>query len=103
MGLLFNLFGSKEKTDYRQLLQEGAIIVDVRSRSEFAGGHVNASINIPLAELPQQVGVLKKKNQVVTACCQSGARSAVAASKLSAAGIIAHNGGSWRSLAQALR
>jgi len=45
LGLLKKLFGPK--VDLIQKLQEGAIIVDVRSSGEFAGGHVKGSKNIP--------------------------------------------------------
>jgi len=34
-----------------QLIQNGAIIVDVRSEIEFAAGNVADSINIPLNEV----------------------------------------------------
>ncbi len=103
MGLLSSLFGSNAKTDFKQLLENGAIVVDVRSRDEFAGGHVNNSINIPLPELSAQIAALKKKNKVIITCCQSGARSSMAKSQLGSAGITAYNGGGWRSLQAALR
>ena len=40
-----NLFGFK-KTDYAELIKRGAVIVDVRSKDEFAGSHIKGSINI---------------------------------------------------------
>ena len=37
-----NLFGL-EKTDYAQLKKDGAIILDVRSKREYEGGHIRGS------------------------------------------------------------
>ena len=46
-----NALGFGPKVDYKELLKKGAQIIDVRSRGEFASGHVNGSINLPLNEL----------------------------------------------------
>ncbi|MFN6084109.1 MAG: rhodanese-like domain-containing protein, partial [Fluviicola sp.] len=43
------LFGGKS-VDFSELIKQGAVIVDVRSKGEFAGGHIKGSINIPLPE-----------------------------------------------------
>jgi rhodanese-related sulfurtransferase len=40
--------GMGPKTDYSELVKQGAIILDVRSKGEFVGGHIKGSINIPL-------------------------------------------------------
>jgi rhodanese-related sulfurtransferase len=37
-----NLFGM-EKTDYAELVKQGAVILDVRSKSEYDGGHIKNS------------------------------------------------------------
>ena len=34
------ILGIGKKVDYAQLLKEGAVIVDVRSKGEFEGGHI---------------------------------------------------------------
>jgi rhodanese-related sulfurtransferase len=75
-----------------------ALVVDVRTPSEFAGGNVPGSINISLQSLGNQLAKLPKDKKIVTVCA-SGMRSAAAASQLKAAGFEAVNGGSWRSLA----
>ena len=41
-----NLFGPG--TDYKALVEAGAIIIDVRSPQEFDGGHIKGSKNIPV-------------------------------------------------------
>lgn len=41
---LKQLFGFGYKVDYAYLVKQGAIILDVRSKGEFAGGHIKGSI-----------------------------------------------------------
>ncbi|MFC4686846.1 MULTISPECIES: rhodanese-like domain-containing protein [Chryseobacterium group] len=93
-----NLFGM-EKTDYAALLKEGAVILDVRSKSEYDGGHIKNSINIPVDQLQKNLSKLKDKNKPVITCCASGMRSASAKSILQNNGYKnVHNGGGWSSL-----
>ena len=93
-----NLFGS-EKTDFAQLIKDGAIILDVRTKGEDAGGHIRGSINIPVNQLNSNLHKLKDKNKPVITCCASGARSASAKSILKSNGFTeVHNGGGWSSL-----
>lgn len=93
-----NLFGM-EKTEYATLLKEGAIILDVRSKSEYDGGHINNSINIPVDQLQKNLSKLKDKNKPIITCCASGMRSASAKSILQNNGYKnVHNGGGWSSL-----
>ena len=68
-----NLFGFK-KTDYANLVKNGALIVDVRSKGEFAGGQIKGSINIPVDQLQNNLGKLKDKNKTIITCCASGMR-----------------------------
>ncbi len=92
----------KPKTDYKLLLQQGAIVIDVRSAAEYAGGHVTGARNISLDQLNSRVKELQKLNKPIITCCQSGARSAMAARILISAGIAAYNGGGWYSLQKQL-
>ena len=90
-----NLFGS-EKTDYAQLIKDGAIILDVRSKGEYARGHIRGSINIPVNELDNNLHKLKDKNRPVITCCASGIRSASAKNILQSHGFTeVHNAGAW--------
>ena len=92
------LFGL-EKTDYAQLVKEGAIILDVRSTGEFAGGHIKGSINISVDQLAKQLHKLKDKSKPVITCCASGMRSAAAKNILKSNGFAeVYNGGGWMSL-----
>jgi hydroxyacylglutathione hydrolase len=69
----------------RRLAQGQAQIVDVRNHDEYARGHIAGSRHIPLGTLPQQLGELPREQPIVVVC-QSGARSAIGASLLRAAG-----------------
>jgi len=96
MGLLTNLFG--KSVDYSALVRGGAIIIDVRSPGEFAGGHIKGSKNIPLQELPKKLNSLPKDKVIIT-CCASGMRSASAKNTLKSNGFKeVHNGGGWMHL-----
>lgn len=98
LDTLKNALGFGPKVDYKELVKNGAQIVDVRTRSEYASGHVQGSVNIPLNELSSQVNKIKKNAPIIT-CCASGMRSASAKSTLSTLGFKeVYNGGGWVSL-----
>lgn len=93
-----NLLGLGPKVDYAQLMKDGAIILDVRSKGEFQGGHIKGSINISVDTLSDNLSKLKKDKPIIT-CCVSGMRSASAKSILKSNGFTeVHNGGGWSSL-----
>lgn len=98
MGILDLFKPGKKKEQMKEMLENGALIVDVRSRGEFQGGHVAGSQNIPLNELSASLSKLKAKNKPVIFCCASGMRSSSAASQAKSAGIDAMNGGGWMSV-----
>jgi phage shock protein E len=97
MGLFSSLFGTASGVDFRTLIDEGAVIVDVRTKGEFDGGHIKGSINMPLDSLPKNLGKLKKEKVIITVC-QSGMRSSAASRLLKQNGFTAYNGGCWYSL-----
>jgi phage shock protein E len=98
LDLIKNMFGF-EKTDYAQLVKDGAIILDVRSKAEYAGGHLKGSINIPVDQLSANLNKLKDKTKPIITCCASGMRSASAKSILQANGFNEiYNAGGWTSL-----
>jgi rhodanese-related sulfurtransferase len=95
---LKELFGLGPKVDYPQLVKDGAQIIDVRTKGEFASGHIRGSVNIPLQNLSNHLSKIRKDKPVIT-CCASGMRSASARSILIANGFgNVHNGGGWQSL-----
>ena len=77
------------------MLDNGGIIIDVRSSGEFSGGHVVDSINIPLNEVPQRIAEFKAIGAPIILCCLSGGRSGQALGFLQAQGIECYNGGGW--------
>ncbi|MEO6405542.1 MAG: rhodanese-like domain-containing protein [Ferruginibacter sp.] len=96
--LFKNIFGLSPRVDYKELMQKGAQIIDVRTQSEFQSGHIEGSINIPLQNLQNNFSKIKKDKPVIT-CCASGMRSASAKSILKSNGLAGvHNGGGWISL-----
>ncbi|HNR48359.1 MAG TPA: rhodanese-like domain-containing protein, partial [Bacteroidia bacterium] len=86
------------KADFKELVQSGAQIIDVRTKQEFQGGHIKGSVNIPLQNLSNNLSKIKKDKPVIT-CCASGMRSASAKSILTSKGFgEVYNGGGWMSL-----
>jgi rhodanese-related sulfurtransferase len=92
------LLGLGPKTDYRELVKNGAQIIDVRTPGEFNVGHIKGAVNIPLQNIPSQLSRIRKDKPVIT-CCASGMRSASAKSILKSNGYSdVYNGGGWMSL-----
>jgi rhodanese-related sulfurtransferase len=92
MGIL-NIFGGGNKI--AEYLENGAVIIDVRTPGEFQGGHVKGSKNIPLDQINKRASEIKKMNKPVILCCASGMRSGRATSMLKSSGIDCINGGGW--------
>jgi len=93
------LLGITPKVDLAELVKQGAIIIDVRTKGEYAGGHIRGSVNIPLDKLVGNLNKIKGKDKPVVTCCASGSRSASAKGILTSHGYNnVHNGGSWMSL-----
>jgi rhodanese-related sulfurtransferase len=95
--LLKKLFG-RNPVNYKELVKKGALVIDVRTASEYKAGHVPGSKNYPLDSLKGKVAELKKLNKPVITVCRSGARSGMAKRILGSAGIEAYNGGPWITL-----
>ena len=97
LALLKKLFGGAS-VNYKELVSNGAIIVDVRSAGEYKAGHIPGSKNFPVESIRSKVAELKKLNKPVIPVCRSGARSGMAKGILKSAGIEVYNGGPWTSL-----
>ena len=87
MILLLTACGSKYHTiDYNEakdIINDGAIIVDVRTSEEFEREHIPNAINIPLGEIDT---IDYDKNTTLLVYCQTGVRSGEAVKKLSEMG-----------------
>jgi phage shock protein E len=70
----------------KQMIENGARIVDVRSPDEFADGAYPGAVNIPLGILGAKLDELGPKDGPIVLYCASGARSAQAARILKQAG-----------------
>ena len=92
--LLLSSCSSREKSSgYRQITMEEAvvmmeekenyIILDVRTKEEFDGGHIPGAINIANEEIgTEEINELPNKNQLILVYCRSGRRSKEASEKL---------------------
>ena len=88
----------KPKVDFVKLIKQGALVVDVRTKSEYASGHIDGSKNIPLDKISTEIKTLKQLNRPIVTVCRSGTRSGLAKSILTSAGLEAYNGGAWTNL-----
>ena len=94
MGFFGTLLG-KPNAKAKALIDEGAVIIDVRTIGEYRGGHVAGSKNIPLQELQQKEKEILKMNKPVVFCCASGGRSGQATNYFKSKGLKCENGGPW--------
>ena len=99
MGFLEFIFGTK-KRQVQEFLDNGALILDVRTQREWDNGHLENAMHIPLKDLNTRVDEVKKLNKPIITCCESGARSAKAAKFLNLNNIEATNGGGWIKLSR---
>lgn len=90
-----------DKIDYAQLIKDGAVILDVRTQGEYAGGHIDNSMNIAVDRLENNLHKIKDKEKTIITCCASGMRSGNAKYILQSNGYTnVHNGGSWQKINQ---
>lgn len=86
-------------TDASALLDDGALLLDVREKSEFNAGHAPQARNVPLSQLSSRLSKLPADRTIVTVC-RSGSRSAHAARLLAGEGyeVVNLTGGmnAWR-------
>jgi phage shock protein E len=74
------------KNPVLEKIQSGAQIIDVRTSDEFMDDHYPRARNIPVSELQGRMGEIGPKDGPIVVYCASGARSALAAKLLAAAG-----------------
>jgi phage shock protein E len=108
---MYNLFqnifkgnkgNGKNDSSIEEYLKRGAYLIDVRTPIEFASGHVEGSVNIPLDILHQYIPELQRKSHIIV-FCRTGNRSGMAKSMLEANGIQnVINGGAWQEVKRAI-
>ena len=69
----------------RTLIDNGAMVVDVRSQNEFASESIECTVNLPLENLDENTD--KFRDRTVLIFCNSGTRSHIAVEKLKRQGI----------------
>jgi len=99
LSTLKKMLGIGPKVDFSELVKQGAIILDVRSKGEYGSGHIKGSVNIPVDQLQNNLNTFKDKKRPIITCCASGMRSSSAKRIFTSNGFInVHNGGGWQSL-----
>ncbi len=89
--------------NYKELLNNGALVIDVRTKEEFSGGHFSGSFNLPLDSIQMHAADLKTKSKPIILVCRSGARSGTAAFILGSMGLEVYNGGGWDEFEMAVK
>ncbi|MGL4606246.1 MAG: rhodanese-like domain-containing protein [Eubacteriaceae bacterium] len=78
---------SSEEAKEMMDTQKDLVVVDVRTKEEYEGGHIKNAILMPLQEIealaPEQ---LKNKEETILVYCRSGQRSAAASGMLASMG-----------------
>lgn len=101
MSWLSDIFGDG---GIRQALQDGAVIVDLRTAYEYDQGHIPHALNIPVDRLRSNIDRLRDLGKPVILCCAGGGRCSEGVSILREAAIPrVINGGDWQSLWRKLR
>lgn len=101
IDLIKKMLGIGPAIDYSELVKQGAVILDVRTKGEYKGGHIKGSINISVDELRNNLHRIPDKQKTIITCCASGMRSGSAKRLLTSTGYsTVYNGGSWASLQQ---
>ncbi len=90
-------YAKGNKKDYKDLLDQGAIIIDVRTESEYKSGHIKNSVNVPLKDLTYRINEFDKKDNIVTVCAV-GIRAESAKKFFESRGYNVANGGRWSNL-----
>ncbi len=77
--------GDISSEEAKRWVKNGAVLVDVRTPGEYADGHIDGAINIPLADLAARTQELSGKQVVLY--CRSGNRSHTAQQLLKERGV----------------
>lgn len=88
--------GRVSGNEAQALVAAGATLLDVRTPEEFASGHIDGALLVPVDELEGRLTEVSRDRPVVV-YCRSGGRSARAASILGEAGYEVHDLGGMSS------
>ena len=81
--LIFKQLNAVKPATAREWLKKGALVIDVRSESEFQERHLPGAINVPLNRLGEEIARrAPNKEQPLLLHCLSGTRSGMGTSAL---------------------
>ena len=96
--LISRSFKNLQKTNnIKQFIDDNAVIIDVRSESEFNSGNLEGSVNVPLKDLMYRVNEFEKEKKYITVCTV-GMRAESAKKFFEKKGYQVVNGGRWSTL-----
>jgi rhodanese-related sulfurtransferase len=90
-GLPEGPYADRDPALAKQLVDGGALLLDVRTPEEYASGHVAGAVNISHDEVAGRIGEIEglvdgDKHKPVVIYCRSGGRAGMAKKDLTAAG-----------------
>ncbi len=108
LATAFSLTAKAQDTPQKQpqiaweMIDKGAIVIDVRTAEEFAYSHLDNAINIPFELIVKGVNHYQiDKSRPIVVYCRSGRRSGIALQELLKAGYShTYNGGGLMDLLQ---
>ena len=96
--LISRSFNNLKKTNnIKEFIDDSAVILDVRSESEFNSGNLEGSVNVPLKDLMYRVNEFEKEKKYITVCTV-GMRAESAKKFFKKRGYQVVNGGRWSDL-----
>ena len=87
----------KKTNNIKEFIDDNAVIIDVRSESEFNSGNLVGSVNVPLKDLMYRVNEFEKEKKYITVCTV-GMRAESAKKFFKKRGFQVVNGGRWSTL-----
>ena len=72
----------EEVSAMKKIVDDGGLLLDVRTPGEFSGGHIEGALNVPVGNLQSRLDELGSKDRAVVVYCAKGGRSARAAKML---------------------
>jgi rhodanese-related sulfurtransferase len=73
-----------------ELIEAGAVLIDVRALDEYEAGHIEGARHVPLETLNDETAGADR-NEAIVFYCRGGGRSAAAAEAFAASGWDAHS------------
>lgn len=77
---------ARPRSNARERVANGALLLDVRTPAEFSERHIPGAVNVPVQELGARLRELGPKHRPIVVYCRSGARSAAATQLMRRAG-----------------